>query len=104
MTDTILTEAAVLDALRQVIDPEIGCNLVDLGMIYNVALNGGSVRVTMTLTSPGCPMSESIAAGVRHALLALDGVLDAEVELTFDPPWHPAMMTEAGREMTGTRF
>lgn len=104
MTDTILNEAIVLDALRQVIDPEIGCNLVDLGMIYNVAINDHAVRVTMTLTSPGCPMGESIAAGVQHALLALDGVLDAEVELTFDPPWHPTMMTEAGREMTGTRF
>jgi metal-sulfur cluster biosynthetic enzyme len=73
-------------------------------MIYHVAINDRTVRVTMTLTSPGCPMSESIAAGVQNALLALEPVTDAQVELTFDPPWHPAMMTEAGRAMTGARF
>lgn len=103
MTATTLNEALVLDTLRQVIDPEIGCNIVDLGMIYDVAITGNCVRVTMTLTTPGCPMSESIAAGVRHALLALDGVQDAEVDITFDPPWHPGMMTQAGRAATGVR-
>jgi metal-sulfur cluster biosynthetic enzyme len=104
MADTTLTETAVLAALRQVIDPEIGCNLVDLGMIYQVQITGGCVRVTMTLTTPGCPMSASIAAGVQNALLALEPVTEAQVELTFDPPWHPSMMTEVGRTMTGTRF
>ena len=104
MTDTTLTETTALDALRQVIDPEIGCNIVDLGMVYSVQINGGCVRVIMTLTTPGCPMSESIAAGVQNALLALEPVTGAQVELTFDPPWHPAMMTEAGRAMTGARF
>ena len=94
MTDTALNEASVLDALRQVIDPEIGCNLVDLGMIYNVAIAGSSVRVTMTLTTPGCPMHESICWGVKCALLNLEGVDDAEVELVWDPPWHPSMMRQ----------
>ena len=101
MTDTILTEAVVLEALRQVIDPEIGCNLVDLGLLYSVKIDGGNVRVTMTMTSPGCPMHESLCGGVQRALLNLENVSDAEVELVFDPPWHPSMMTEAGHAMTG---
>ena len=100
---TQTTEAIVLDALRQVIDPEIGCNLVDLGLIYDVLIQGARVKVTMTLTTPGCPMHESLCGGVQVALLNLAGVDDAEVELVWDPPWHPAMMTEVGRAMTGTR-
>lgn len=103
MTETSPNEAAALETLRQVIDPEIGCNIVDLGLIYSVAIADGVVRVAMTLTTPGCPMGESIAAGVQHALLALDGVTDAVVEVVFDPPWHPSMMTDFGRAATGTR-
>jgi metal-sulfur cluster biosynthetic enzyme len=91
-----LNEAAVLAALRQVIDPEIGMNIVDLGMIYGVAIEGARVRVAMTLTSPGCPMAESIRGGAQLALLNLEGVSDAEVELVFDPPWSPAMMQQPG--------
>ena len=101
MTTTPFTETVVLDALRQVIDPEIGCNLVDLGLIYDVAITGSRVKVTMTLTTPGCPMHESLCHGVQVALLSLDGVEDAEVELVWDPPWHPSMMTETGRAQSG---
>jgi len=57
----------------------------------------------MTLTTPGCPMSESIAQGAQWALLGIDGVEEAEVELVWDPPWHPSMMTETGRAVTGMR-
>jgi metal-sulfur cluster biosynthetic enzyme len=92
MNPNPLTEAAVLDALRQVLDPEIGMNIVDLGLIYSVAVTGSSVRVTMTLTSAGCPMGESIRGGAEVALLNLAGVTGAQVELVFDPPWHPGMM------------
>ena len=101
MNSNILTEDNVLDILRQVIDPEIGCNIVDLGLVYHVALENGVATVTMTLTTPGCPMHESICWGVKNALLAVDGVLDAEVNLVWDPPWNPAMMTEAGRSAIG---
>lgn len=89
--------------MRQVIDPEIGCNVVDLGLIYGVAISGAKVRLQMTLTTPGCPMSESIAQGAQWALLGIDGVEEAEVELVWDPPWHPSMMTETGRAVTGMR-
>lgn len=103
MNATELNEQIVTDALRQVMDPEIGCNLVDLGLIYDIAITGAKVRVTMTLTTPGCPMHESLCGGVQAALLNLEGVDEAEVDLVWEPPWHPAMMTETGRAATGLR-
>src|SRR5215831_13389006 len=99
-----LTEEMVLESLREVIDPEIGCNIVDLGLVYSVVITGGSVDVTMTLTTQGCTMHESICWGVKEALLNLDGVEEVEVELVWDPPWHPSMMTEQGRAATGVRL
>lgn len=94
---TAITEQIVLDALQQVIDPELGCNIVDLGLIYNVEIVDSKVRVMMTLTTPGCPMHETISQGAQIALLGLEGVTDAEVDVVWDPPWHPSMMTEQGR-------
>lgn len=94
MNSNLLTEAAVLDALRQVLDPEIGMNIVDLGLIYDVKIAGSEVRVAMTLTTAGCPMSESIRSGAELALLNLPGVTAAHVELVFDPPWHPGMISQ----------
>jgi len=96
-----LNEAQVLETLRGVIDPELDCNIVDLGLVYSVAIHGAAVKVTMTLTTPGCPMHESIAQGVQTALLALEGVQEAHVEVVWEPPWHPAMMSEAGRARLG---
>ena len=96
-----LSEATILEALREVIDPELGCNIVDLGLIYSVVIQDGKVSVVMTLTTQGCPMHESIRWGVETALLGLEGVESAEVEVVWDPPWHPSMMTEFGRAATG---
>jgi metal-sulfur cluster biosynthetic enzyme len=96
-----ITQQLVLEALRRVLDPELGCNIVDLGLIYSVEINGPDIGVLMTLTTPGCPMHESISDGARNALLSLEGVRSASVEVVWDPPWHPSMMTERGREMTG---
>jgi metal-sulfur cluster biosynthetic enzyme len=101
MNTISLSETTVLEQLRQVIDPEIGCNIVDLGLVYSIAIDGAKVRATMTLTTPGCPMHESIRQGAESALLLLEGVTDAEVVLVWDPPWHPSMMTDVGRAMTG---
>jgi metal-sulfur cluster biosynthetic enzyme len=101
MSTPPLDEALALRALQQVIDPEINCNIVDLGLIYNVQITGTTVLVTMTLTTPGCPMHESIAHGVQMALLNLEGVEDARVEIVWDPPWHPDMMTDYGRARVG---
>jgi metal-sulfur cluster biosynthetic enzyme len=99
---TTITEQMVLDSLRQVIDPELGCNIVDLGLIYNVEITDSSVRVMMTLTTPGCPMHVTISQGAQIALLGLEGVTDAQVEVVWDPPWHPSMMTQEGRIATST--
>ena len=104
MNETHVTEELVLETLRQVMDPELGCNIVDLGLIYNVQITGGKVSVAMTLTTPGCPMHESISAGAQNALLSLEGVTEAEVEVVWDPPWNPAMMTEQGRAATGAGY
>jgi metal-sulfur cluster biosynthetic enzyme len=101
MTTNEITEKAVLETLRQVIDPELGCNIVDLGLIYSVSITGQKVAVVMTLTTPGCPMHESIGLGVQNALLNLAGVEEADVQVVWDPPWRPSMMTEFGREATG---
>lgn len=101
MNPHLIDEVTILQTLRQVIDPELGCNIVDLGLIYHVAITGTKVSVVMTLTTPGCPMHESIRWGVNNALLNLEGVDDAEVEVVWDPPWHPTMMTEFGRNATG---
>ena len=98
-----LDEQIVLDAMRQVIDPEIGCNVVDLGLIYGIAITGTKVTVQMTLTTPGCPMGESIAQGAQWALLGIAGVEDAVVEIVWDPTWQPSMMTEIGRAAVGMR-
>jgi len=103
MTATPLTDELVLETLRQIIDPEIGCNIVDLGLIYSYAFQAGTLAVTMTLTTPGCPMHDSIAEGVKNILLTLAGVTEVEVEVVWDPPWHPLMMTETGRTMAGVR-
>jgi metal-sulfur cluster biosynthetic enzyme len=103
MTRIQVDEATVTEALRQVIDPELNCNIVDLGLVYSVEIHDGRALVKMTLTTQGCPMHESIAYGVQVALLGLEGIEDVEVELVWDPPWNPAMMTPAGRARLGLR-
>jgi metal-sulfur cluster biosynthetic enzyme len=101
MSATQTDEIAAIEALRQVIDPEIGYNIVDLGLVYSVVIADGIAKVKMTLTTPGCPMHDSIADGVKNALLNLEGIADAEVKLVWDPPWHPSMISEAARSALG---
>jgi len=101
MTTAMIDEVTIRETLRQVVDPELDCNIVDLGLVYGIAIDGGKVTVTMTLTAPGCPMHESIAWGVKCALLNLEGIEEADVQVVWDPPWTPARMSEFGRERTG---
>lgn len=97
-------ERSLWDALRQVIDPEIGVNLVDLGLIYSLDWDEtGEVGVAMTVTTPGCPMEHSLVFGVETALLAVPGVRGVRVEVVHEPPWHPSMMSEEGRAQSGIR-
>lgn len=92
------TVAEIREALKNVSDPEIGVNIVDLGLVYDVAETGGSVRITATLTYPGCPLGPQIAEDIKRAVMGLEGVKRVDVEITFDPPWTREMMTEEGRE------
>ena len=103
MNATQFDEPLILETLRQVVDPEIDCNIVDPGLIYGTQIEGRKVTIQMTLTTQGCPMHESIAWGVKNALLALEGVEEAEVEIVWDPPWNPAMMSDYGRARVGIR-
>jgi len=96
-----LAEADVWPELKRVIDPELNCNIVDLGLIYGIGIEPHKVTVTMTLTTAGCPMAESIAGGVQNVLMALPGVEEVNVDLVWDPPWRPEMMTPEGKRWLG---
>ena len=101
-----LDEARVWEVLRGCYDPEIPVNIVDLGLIYDLAIeplpSGRSrVSVKMTLTAPGCGMGTYIAADAQQKLLATDGVEQAEVAVVWEPPWHPSMITAEGRKVLG---
>ena len=101
MTDTAaaqeLKEEDVIEVLRQVYDPEIPVNIVDLGLIYEIRIRPERVDVQMTLTAMGCPMAGEVMGDVRDHLLTLPGIIDAGVELVYDPPWTPERMTEEAR-------
>lgn len=96
-----IDETTIRNALRQVVDPELGCNIVDLGLVYGIAIQGTMITVTMTFTTHGCPMHESLASGVQFALLDLEGVEEVQVNVVWDPPWTAARMTERGLAETG---
>ena len=92
---TLVTTGAVMNALGNVVDPELGMSIVELGLVYDVRIAGGAVDVTMTLTAPGCPLHELMTDWVRSALARVPGVEQIRVELTFDPRWTPDRMTTA---------
>lgn len=92
----------VVERLRSVYDPELGINVVDLGLVYGVDIDENrSVHITMTLTTPGCPMHDAIGEGVATALGSLEGISGGDVNLVWEPRWDPSMMTEAGKAALG---
>ena len=89
------TQEQVFEALREVYDPEIPFNIVDLGLVYGCDVGeDGSVSVQMTLTTPGCGMGPYMANNAQEKIMELDGVTDATVEMVFDPPWSPDLIKE----------
>jgi FeS assembly SUF system protein len=87
----------VEEALRTVYDPEIPVNIFDLGLVYETLIDGGKVKITMTLTAPACPVAGEIIQDVQQKVEAIGGVVDCHVNLTFDPPWTKEMMTEEAK-------
>jgi metal-sulfur cluster biosynthetic enzyme len=100
-----IAEETIYSALKQVRDPELLINVVDLGLIYGVAVEDAGekskIGVVMTMTTPACPYGPQLVADVRAALSALDGAGEVKVEVTLSPPWSPDLMTESARDELG---
>lgn len=94
--------APILEALRSVVDPELGVNIVDLGLVYGVQqFDDGDVYVTMTVTTPACPIGSFLEQQVRWAVMSVPGTGGVEVEVVHTPPWSPALMSDSARKVLG---
>lgn len=96
-----VTEKTIRDALKGVKDPELGLDLVVLGLIYDIEVDGDHVDAVMSLTSPMCPVAGEIVNNVKEAIEGVDGIESADVELTFDPPWTPDRINPLIRSSLG---
>ena len=99
MTDELVRR--IRDALRVVIDPELGHNIVDLGFVYDISAAGGAVHITMTATTPGCPAVHFLREGAANAAARVPGVRSVDIAMTFDPPWTPSRIEPAIRSSLG---
>jgi metal-sulfur cluster biosynthetic enzyme len=97
------TKTEILESLEDVIDPEIGMNIVDLGLVYGVDWDDdkGHVHVDLTLTSPGCPLGPEIIREIKRELRAIEDILDVDVDLVWKPLWQPSMMSDYAKEELG---
>ena len=96
-----VTQKAVRDALKSVKDPELNLNLVVLGLVYDIEVEGSAAKVTISLTTPMCPAAGQILEEAREAVAGVEGVEDAQVKLTFDPPWTPERISPLIRSSLG---
>jgi metal-sulfur cluster biosynthetic enzyme len=94
----MVTKEAVLQELKAVSDPEIGMDIVNLGLVYDVQINGDRVYIKMTMTAPTCPVTPWILAEAQRVVENIDGVEAADVELVWEPVWNPSMMSDEARE------
>jgi|TARA_B100001013_G_scaffold49351_1_gene25909 metal-sulfur cluster biosynthetic enzyme len=97
----MITEEIVLEQIKQVIDPDVGLNIVDMGLIYGVDINDDIVDITMTLTSPGCPAAPQLLNGSQTVVQQLDGVEEVNINVVWTPPWDPEMMSEEAKDELG---
>jgi len=97
----MVTKEEVIATLRKCYDPEIPINIVDLGLVYDVNIEGDQIGVKMTLTAPGCPASAYISQDVKRKLEAMSGVVKANVVIVWEPPWSPDMMSETAKKQFG---
>ena len=94
----MVTKKQVMDKLEEVYDPHIPVNIVDLGFIYGVEVKDDKVEIKMTLTNPMCPMSSMITSEVKEVVSKISGVKDVKIELVFDPPWSPEMISDKAKK------
>ena len=98
----LVTEEEVINVLYSCFDPEIPVNIYELGLIYKIEIDSsGSVNIQMTLTSPNCPVAESLPLQVEERIAAIDGVSNVKVDIVWDPPWDPSKMSEAAKLQLG---
>lgn len=97
----MVTEDSVFDAVKEIIDPEVGINIVDMGLIYGVDIEDETVNITMTLTSPGCPAGGQLINGTQHVTQQLEGVEEVNINVVWTPRWTPEMMTEEAKDELG---
>jgi metal-sulfur cluster biosynthetic enzyme len=97
----VVSEELVLDALENVIDPELGLDFVQLGLIYGVEIDGGDVNITFTLTTPACPIGPQVTEQIKEFVGELDGVESVETNMVFAPPWTPDKMSEDAKFALG---
>ncbi len=100
----MITQEDVIDVLREVYDPELHYNIYDLGLVYDVAVNDGNVKILMTLTTPMCPIAPMITEQVEEMLDIMPGVKDVDIDFTFNPPWNPGMMSDEARADLGLDY
>lgn len=96
-----IPQKQVVDKLRQCLDPELGINIVDLGLIYSINIDNSHVHVLMTLTTPGCPLDSYFVKDITSKLKTIKEVHDVSVEMTFDPPWNPSSMSDESKDLLG---
>jgi len=101
MTPKKLTKSSITKVLETILDPELFVSIVDLGLVYDIAIKDGAVNITMTLTTIGCPLFQTIENEVKEKMLAIPGVKTVDVELTFNPPWDPSRLSEKAKAELG---
>jgi metal-sulfur cluster biosynthetic enzyme len=100
-SDVEVTEEKILELLSEVYDPEIPIDIVNLGLIYGIDIQGGNVVISMTMTSPGCPASTQIAGESKLVVEEIPGVESVDIEIVWDPPWDPSKMSEEAQQSMG---
>jgi metal-sulfur cluster biosynthetic enzyme len=94
-------QTLIYDKLKEIYDPEVGINIVDMGLIYSLDIIDSRVEITMALTSPGCPAGPQILSQVDSQVKTVDGVEDVDIKVVWSPPWSPDMLSEEARDQLG---
>ena len=87
----------IIDEIRKIYDPELPVNIYELGLIYDIQVNGSKAEIKMTLTTPNCPVAESLPKEVKEGVMQVEGIDDVNLELVWDPPWNKDMMSDAAK-------